>query len=176
MRALIVHESMFGDTAEITEAIAQGPRRYCDVDMVRVDDPAPALEQIDPLVGGGAAHAFGSSRPQTRRDAVPRPGGTAGTGADTGIREWLDTVAGARPGTYTAAFGTKVGKPSRLPGSAARGIGRKLRRRGFTLATGPVDFYVEGTPGPLGPAELDRARQRGTRLGRTGSEPFASRS
>lgn len=176
MRALIVYESMFGNTAEIAEAIAQGLRRHCDVDVARVDDPIPALARVDLLVVGGPTHAFGLSRPRTRRDAAERPGGAAGTGADTGVREWLDTAAGFRPRTHAAAFGTKVGKPSWLPGSAARGIGRKLRRRGFALAAGPVDFYVEGTPGPLGPAELDRAREWGIRLGRTESEPFASRS
>lgn len=47
---------------------------------------------------------------------------------------------------------------------------------GFALAARPVGCSVEGTLGPLGPAELDRARQWGARLGRTGSDLFAGRS
>ncbi|WP_157228859.1 hypothetical protein [Nocardia brevicatena] len=47
---------------------------------------------------------------------------------------------------------------------------------GFTLAATPIDFCVEDTPGSLGPAELDRARQWGARLGRTESDLLAGRS
>lgn len=169
MRALVVYESMFGNTAEIAESIARGLRQHGEVDVMGVDRPVPALSQFDLLVVGGPTHAFGPSRPQTRRDAAGRPGGDRGTGVETGVREWLASAATAGAGTHAAAFGTKVAKPPWLPGSAARGIGRALRRRGFTLTAQPVDFYVTDMAGPLAASELDRARAWGARLGRVES-------
>ncbi|MET9290174.1 hypothetical protein ACWEPH_31980 [Nocardia beijingensis] len=65
------------------------------------------------------------------------------------------------------AFGTKVAKPPWLSGSAAHGSGKRLRRLGYSLADQPVDFLVEGTPGPLAPDELNCARVWARRIAHT---------
>lgn len=72
-RALIVYESMFGNTATVAAAIADGLRelRYavaiCDVAWA----PCSPLD-ADLLVIGAPTHAFSLSRPSTRSDAVHR--------------------------------------------------------------------------------------------------------
>lgn len=48
-----------------------------------------------------------------------------------------------------------------LTGSAARGIAKRLRRRGFELAVEPQGFFVDDAEGPLADRELERARACG---------------
>ncbi|WP_328401525.1 flavodoxin family protein [Nocardia sp. NBC_00403] len=166
MRARVVYESMFGNTAAVAEAIAQGLLEHAEVEMLNVVAAAevPALA-VHLLVVGGPTHTFGLSRPQTRRDAAKLT--DAPIAIDIGIREWLEAAPLVPPGHRALAFGTKVAKPPWLPGSAARGIAKRLWRLGYTLADQPVDFLVEDTTGPLAPGELDRARVWAGRIAHT---------
>jgi hypothetical protein len=79
--------------------------------------------------------------------------------AEPGIRSWLSEQAG--DGRAAAAFDTRVDKSPALTGSAARGIGKRLHRRGFQLAVEPESFFVEDAEGPLAAGELERAREWG---------------
>lgn len=108
---------------------------------------------------GGPTHAFGLSRPGTRRTAAQQAGQAAVP--DRGIREWLD--AAPRAGHRVAAFDTRIDKKF-LPGSAAGAIARRLRRLGAVLVAEPESFWVLDTAGPLAAGELDRARQWGEQL------------
>jgi len=160
MRALIVVESSFGNTRAVADAVAAGLHQVLDVEVVDVAD-APSVPEspLDLLVVGGPTHAFGMSRPETRKDAA-RQAGTGG-GEGIGVREWL---AGAAPTTgAAAAFDTRIDKKW-VPGSAARGIAKGLRALGATLVVPPEGFRVTGTPGPLATGELERARRWGERL------------
>ncbi|NKY32976.1 hypothetical protein HGA13_07800 [Nocardia speluncae] len=160
MRVRVVYESIFGNTQAATTAIARGLQEFAEVDVVNVADATPdSHSPVDLLVVGGPTHAFGMSRRQTRQDAADRVGGPFGPDENTtGIREWLEAEHGALRGTRAAAFATKLQRPSWLPGSAARGIGRQLRRQGFVLVRRPIDFYVVGMTGPLAAGEFDRAK------------------
>jgi hypothetical protein len=164
MRTLVVVESMFGNTRQIADAVAGGLSSFGPVDVVEVHDaPAAVREDVDLLVVGGPTHAFGMTRASTRKDAVTQ--GARGSGsADVGIREWLESLP-STDGRAAAAFDTRVTKVRRLPGAAARGAAKALRRHGYRLVLGPESFYVEDTPGPLIADELDRARRWGDRLG-----------
>ena len=162
MRALVVVESMFGNTVDVGQAVADGLSSRMQVDLVPVTE-APA--QVDPevrlLVVGGPTHAFGLSRESTREDAV-RQGGHPSGGPDTGLREWLATLAPTSSGAASAAFDTRVKKRG-VPGSAARGAEKRLAKLGY--AQGPtVSFWVNGVSGPLLAGELDRARAWGEEL------------
>jgi len=168
MRALVVYESMFGNTEAIAEAIAEGLRSQMDVEIA---DVASAPEWIPRDVGlmvvGGPTHAFSMSRPQTREAAAKQAGHTV-TPESVGLREWLAGLewvgAGNQPGTVAAAaFDTRVDRP-RLPGSAARKAYKRLRRLGFEVVEPAMSFWVEGTPGPLEPGEETRARRWGEDL------------
>jgi hypothetical protein len=129
---------------------------------VDVTEAAGALDGVDLLVVGGPTQAFGMTRPATRRSAAEQAGGGA-VAAQVGLREWLQTLDGAEPGRLAAAFDTRVDRP-RMPGSAAAGAARKLRRLGYRMVTGPESFRVTGTKGPLVGGDLERARMWGSGL------------
>ncbi|WP_063020032.1 flavodoxin family protein [Nocardia niwae] len=166
MRARIIYESMFGNTAAVADAIAQGLGEHAEVEVVHVSAAAEVCgPTLNLLVVGGPTHAFGLSRPQTRRDAAKLTDIPIATGI--GVREWLAATLPVPAGRRALAFGTKVAKPPWLAGSAARGIGKRLCRLGYSLADQPVDFLVADTTGPLAPGELDRARVWARRIAYT---------
>ncbi|MFI6774708.1 flavodoxin family protein [Nocardia sp. NPDC050412] len=174
MRARVVYESMFGNTAAVARAIADGLRTYAEVELLCVAAAAEMSEPaIDLLVVGGPTHAFGLSRTRTRRDAAEQT--DAPIAVDIGIREWLDAALPVPRGSRAAAFGTKAANPWWLPGSAARGAGKRLRRLGYELADDPVDFLVDGMQGPLAQGELERARTWGERLAHTELDRLTNR-
>ena len=157
MRALVVYESMFGNTQAIAEAIADGLGTGMEVDVMEVGTAPTALtDDIRLLVIGGPTHAFGLTRPTTRRDAVDRSGRGV-VSAGIGLREWLDGIHDVPPGTAAAAFDTRVDK--RWAGSAARAANKRLRRLGFRLAAPPQSFSVADVTGPLVAGEQLRARR-----------------
>jgi len=165
MRAVIVYESMFGNTQQIALAIGKGLGAGLDVSVLEVGEAdGTATDGADLLVVGGPTHAFGLSRASTRQSAAEQAS-TPLVSTGRGIREWLDERAPAEPGRVAAAFDTHVDKPRWLPGSAARSAGKHLRRLGYRLLVPPESFYVTGTPGPLIDSELERAEQWGRRLG-----------
>ena len=163
MRALVVVESMFGNTRLVAEAIAEGIYGFIPMDVFRVDDaPTKIAPEVALLVVGGPTHAFGMSRPRTREDAMTQSGEADAAGI--GMREWLGSIEGPANGTRAAAFDTRLDKP-RVPGSAARGAGKRLRALGFPMIVPAESFFVTATQGPLAPGEIERARDWGELLG-----------
>ena len=164
MQALIVHESMFGNTAKIAAAVALGLQLTVDeVTLAGVADWPEEPDHLDLLVVGAPTHAFGLSRRSTRADAAGRPG-FHGRRPELGLREWIDEVSRHHWPVPFAAFDTRVRHP-RVPGSAARAAVRRLRRFGFTPVVPPETFWVAGVSGPLLDGEVERARDWGARLG-----------
>lgn len=162
--ALVVVESMWGNTTAVAEAVAEGLSDHMSVRIAAVHEAPPALEaQVRLLVVGGPTHAFSLSRTKTREDAVSR-GAQVVRSTDVGLREWLDNLPRVPEGMSVAAFDTKVRRP-RLPGSAAHAAARRLRKKGARVSVPPETFYVHDTDGPLEPGERDRARDWGRRLG-----------
>ena len=183
MHALVVYESMFGNTQAIALAIGEGLRRRLDADAVEVVEVGAAPTMLPPglelLVVGGPTHAHGMTNPKTRTDAAGRAQGRL-VSRGNGVREWLEALAHARAGASAAAFDTRIKGPGLLWGSAARGIDKRLRALGFRMAASPQDFLVEGPTGPmfdrLPDGELERARAWGEGLGATVSRAVASTS
>lgn len=163
MRALVVYESMFGNTKKIAEAVAEGLAQHMVVETEEVGHVGAIPEDTGLVVVGGPTHAFGMSRESTRRDAANQAGGTV-VSQGIGMREWLDAVRA--DGIPSASFDTRVDHP-RLTGSAARAASRRLRRDGFRQVAPATSFYVTGTTGPLVDGETIRARQWGERLARS---------
>src|SRR6188768_1862470 len=96
MRALIVYESMYGNTRAIAQAIADGLKPGAEVELVPVGQATPELLAWAELVVVGApTHAHGMSHPSTRlsaSEAVVKPGNTLRLEPEaeaTGVREWL---------------------------------------------------------------------------------------
>lgn len=158
-RALVVFESMFGNTEVIARAVADGLERAGhEVVLAAVDDPTVPTGPIDVdlVVAGAPTHAFSLSRPSTRADAV-RQGAPAAKQV-RGLREWLADVAptAAHP-VRLVAFDTRVQKVRALPMAAGPRASRIARQRGFDVALRPASFLVSDTPGPLLDGEAERA-------------------
>ena len=171
MRALVVYESMFGNTHLIAEAIATG----LDRSGSHVIKPAHAVsfedvEAADIVVVGGPTHAWSMARASTRKgatdDSAKHPEhALEPDAAEPGLREWFRQLAEQR-GRYAAAFDTRLDKPKLLTGSAARSITRELDDHGFQTLGEPSSFVVSGMDGPLVAGEVERACAWGELLGR----------
>jgi Flavodoxin len=71
MRAVVVYESMYGNTHLIADAIGVGLGGAFEVTVVPVSQAGPAvLPGADLIVVGGPTHAHGMSRASTRKAAV----------------------------------------------------------------------------------------------------------
>jgi hypothetical protein len=154
MKSVVVYESWFGNTRQVAEAIAGELCWAGEVQLCSVNDPIPPLEQVDLIVVGGPTHVHGLSSSTSRRGALEQQGRPATE--SRGVRGWLGELPPGN-GKRAAAFDTRVDKPAFLVGSAAHGIDRRLRRRGYEPAARPESFFVDGTPGPLKAGELERA-------------------
>jgi flavodoxin len=173
MKALVVYESMFGNTGAVARAVADGLRGRMDVELVEAAAaPESPRGHVDLVVVGGPTHAFSMTRESTREDAV-RQGATTDPHAP-GIREWIDHLAGGPHAERVATFDTRVGKVRHLPGSAAKSAAKGLRKHGYDALSRPESFYVEDTEGPLVEGELDRARAWGEQLAAAVVRPAAS--
>jgi flavodoxin len=160
MQALVVYESMFGNTEALARAVGEGIAGWALTTVVAVTAaPTVVGPDVDLLVVGGPTHALGLSRPTTRANAVEQ-GAQPVTPVNRGLREWLGDVKFAGE-TAIATFDTRVG---RVPGSAAKAALRRLRRRGGIVAAPAASFSVAGTPGPVIDGELERARDWGASL------------
>lgn len=159
-RALVVFESMFGNTEQVARVVAEALEEDgWAVTTHRVTDPGVpgGRLDVDLVVVGAPTHAFSLSRPSTRADAVRQ--GADPTRAAIGVREWLEEAAPAE-GRHVplVAFDTRVTKVRRLPMAAGPRALKLARRRGFDTPVDAGAFLVTDTPGPLVGDELARAR------------------
>lgn len=149
MHALVIYESMFGNTRKVAEAIAEGLATSAKVDLREVGAAPATIEGgMDLLVVGGPTHAFSMSRPRTREDARRE---TATVSTADGLREWIAALDRSGRRVPVATFDTKVARPN-LPGSAARAAERRLRKLGFPIARRPEASSSTARPARCCPA------------------------
>jgi len=168
MRALVVYESMFGNTEAIARAIAEGLAAGATVEVVEVSAAPPSIPAgVDLLVVGGPTHAHGMSKPESRADSARRAGDRL-VSRGRGIREWLEALSSGPAPVAAATFDTRIKGPGILWGSAAKGADKLLRGVGMRVVAGPESFLVDGPTGPLFDrlveGEADRARRWGATL------------
>jgi len=161
MTAIVVYESIYGNTREVAEAIAAG---LGDARAVSIHDVVSSVTKADMLVVGGPTHVHGLTSKRSRTAALDNAHGDVepGAGDEPGLRDWLadlPQVANAQG----AAFDTRADAAPMLTGAASHGIARRLRRHGYRLL-GTESFIVEAAEGPLAEGELERAREWGTTL------------
>ena len=165
MKAVVVYESMYGNTHVVADAIGRGLAASGEVVVVPVAEAAPALVgEADLVVVGGPTHAHGMSRPNTRQAAVDQakanPIDPAASGP--GVREWLETMPPIA--ASAAAFDTRAGvAPALLTGRASKGIAKQLHQHGFGQVVEPESFLVD-KDNHLEPGEEERAVEWGARL------------
>jgi hypothetical protein len=177
VRAVVVYESMYGNSRKVATAIADGLRPSMEVTVVPTKSAdRQVIAGADLLVVGGPTHVHARSRPSTRKaavDAAAKANGrfTLDPDADgPGVREWVvgldDHVGGV------AAFDTRMRGPAVLTGRAGRGIHRTLRRRHFHVVARPMSFLV-GKDNQISDDELARARSWGAELAAATTEGAA---
>jgi hypothetical protein len=168
MRAVVVYESMYGNTRAVAEAIGDGLRSVHDVVVVPVGRAGPeVLTGAALLLVGGPTHAHGMSRHRSR-EAAAEVAGKQGSrvaleegATGPGVREWLGSLEHLN--VLSAAFDTRVDWPAVLSGRASKAIDRELVRLGAHRAADPESFLVT-KENALEPGEEERARRWGARL------------
>ncbi len=148
MKALIVYDSLHGNTEKIAKSIASTLGSPEDVRVLRVAEAKPGdLEGQELLVAGSPTHGFNASVP---------------------MRGFLASIpAGALKGIDVAAFDTRIDVKEiknvffrffLKRGSYAAGrIAGILKKNGGNLVVPPEGFIVKGTKGPLREGEIERA-------------------
>ena len=143
MRALVIYDSGFGNTAKIARVIGE----TLDARLVKARDVMPSdLEQCDLVIVGS-----------------PTQGGRPTSEA----MEFVDLLPeGALQNKNTAAFDTRLEASKQswwlrrligLIGYAAPKIARSLKAKGGRVLGVPAGFIVDGEDGPLHEGELQRA-------------------
>ena len=166
MKALVVYESMWGNTERVAQAIASALQPAMEVTLIDVQHaPADPGRDVELIVAGGPTHAFSMSRASTRSDAIDR--GAAHGDRERGLREWLEALPSGPHPQRIATFDTKVSTVRHLPGSAAKAAAKLARRHGFDRAADTESFYVADMEGPLLDGELDRATAWGRQISAT---------
>ena len=156
MKALVVYESMFGNTEQIARTIAAGLGEWIDVQLVDVSDtPTGTDPDVALIVAGGPTHAFSMSRASTREDAIDK--GAQEGQREFGLREWIAALPSGQHTTKIATFGTKIESMRFAPGSAAKAAAKTARKHGYESAAKAESFYVREIDGPLVEGEVDRA-------------------
>ena len=168
MRALVIYESMFGNTHEVAERIGAGLRVDFEVEVIPVHDAVERdLAEVDLLVVGGPTHAHSMSRHSTRSAAVKQAASDQTlelepAASEVGLRDWFEELPRGWHGC-AAAFDTRAVGPELLTGSAARGIARQLTKHGFELVSTSESFLVD-RQNRLVVGEADRAEAWGEAL------------
>ncbi len=170
MKALVVYESIYGNTRHIAEAVAEGLRPSVTTELLRARDAGDVdFDDVRLVVVGAPTHAWGLSRELTRESAMLETSehpdcllesATLGNG----VREWLHGLPRLHD-CRGVGFDTRYDKPKLLTGSAARSIQRGLHAAGFSPFGEPHSFVVTGTAGPLAFGEIERAREWGEAMG-----------
>ena len=165
MRAVVVYESVYGNTRAVAEAIAEG---LGTAEVLPVHEAGDHVDGADLLLVGGPTHMHGLSTSRSRQmgaESVKEDGGAhvePGATEEPGLRAWLRDLR-AGDGRWAAAFDTRFDRSPWLTGVASRGIAKRLRHLGYSVVDSE-SFLVEDSEGPLAKGELDRAREWGEKL------------
>ncbi len=144
-KALVVYDSVYGNTEKIAKALAKGlgdggvTADCVRVDVVKLD----GLSSYDFLVLGGPTHSMGVSKPM-------------GT-----FLEQLKSVEGFS-GKKAFAFDTKY--KSMFAGSAGAKIEGKLKSLGLSIVKPHASAIVKGKEGPLEEGAEETFKQLGVEL------------
>jgi len=148
VKALIVYDSVFGNTEQIAKAIGDSLADLTSTEVVKVSEAK--LEQLqgtDLLIVGSPTRAFKPTK---------------------AIVDFLIQIpSNGLKGINVAAFDTRVNTEDvnsrilngfvRIFGYAAKPIADKMQKKGGNLVLPPEGFFVKDNEGPLKDGELERA-------------------
>jgi hypothetical protein len=160
MKAVVVYESHWGNTAAVARAIADGIGP--EATAVTTDAAHPvAIADADLIVAGAPVLGFALASDGMRANLARTEAGAPQPPdlAHPSMRSWL---AGLPKGhASTAAFETRIWWS---PRGATGDIERGLERAGHVRIAKAEKFVVKDKYGPLREGELERARQWGASL------------
>ena len=161
MRAVVVYESLWGNTSAIAHAIAEGlgPEACA---LSTAEATAEAMMDVGLIVAGAPVLGFKLPTEKTREGARTNPGRKPPRPADLShpaMRSWLAALPAGQG--RSAAFDTQVRGPF---GKAVPTIAEGLEAAGYARLADPIGFIVTGRFGPLRAGELERARRWGGEL------------
>lgn len=162
MKAIVVYESHWGNTAAIARAVAEGIGPDARA-LSTAEATAEALANADLIVAGAPLLGFRLPTEGMLKNMAASAANdpTPPDLSHPSMRSWLDALpAGSGVG---AAFETRIWWS---PGSAAKAILKKLEAVGYRPADKGQRFIVKGKYGPLREGELARARAWGADLAR----------
>jgi len=138
MHTLIIYDSIYGNTAQVAQAMAGALAGEVTVRQASSPDGGAELRGVGLLIVGSPTYG---GRPTEAMQA------------------WLEQLPpGAVQGIRVAAFDTRLtSKLVRIFGYAAPKIAEALQHKGGTLLAPPAAFMVKGRKGPLVAGELERA-------------------
>ena len=162
MKTVVVYESLWGNTAAIARAIAEGIG--AEAQALSTDEASAAVvADADLVVAGAPLLGFTLPTDKMRAGIRTNPGRPPAPPdlSHPSLRSWLEALP-AGEGRF-AAFETRL----RLsPGSAIADIARGFERAGYRQVAEAQRFLVKGKFGPLRDGELDKARRWGAELAR----------
>jgi hypothetical protein len=178
MRALVVYESMYGNTHKVAIDIAAGLRATHEMTLVPVTRATRELvAAADLIVAGGPTHLHGISTVSSRRMAAETArkqgsGLTLDPDADgPGLRGWLNGLNAHN--VLATSFDTRLSGIPAFTGRASRGISRLLASHGCRLLVPPESFLV-GKQNTVLEGETARACSWGALIGETAREAYAN--
>jgi flavodoxin len=150
VKALIVYDSVFGNTEQIAKAIGDSIAELTSTEVVKVSEAK--LEQLQGtglLIVGSPTRAFKPTK---------------------AIVDFLIQIpSNGLKGIDVAAFDTRVNTEDvnsrilngfvKIFGYAAKPIADKLQKKGGNLMLPPEGFFVKDNEGPLKEGELERAAE-----------------
>jgi hypothetical protein len=160
VKAVVVYESLWGNTAAIARAIAEGIGPEARA-LSTTEASAEATAGADLIVAGAPLLGFrlptDGMRTSIGRD--PKHAKTPPNLSCPSLRSWLAALPKANG--RCAAFETRV---KWSPGSATGAIIKALENAGYRRIDKDLPFIVKGTYGPLADGEVERAKAWGTEL------------
>jgi hypothetical protein len=156
MKAVVVYESHWGNTAAVAQADGLGPHARA---LPTDEATGPAIADADLIVAGAPVMAFRLPTEKiletlTNDRSQPPP-----DLSHPSMRSWLDGLP--KGGGRGAAFETRMWWS---PGGATGAIERGLRAAGYRRLASGRKFVVMGGHGPLRDGELQAARAWGAEL------------
>jgi hypothetical protein len=160
MKAIVVYESLWGNTATIARAIADGIGPGARA-LTTAEASVADLADTDLLVAGSPVLGFSLPTESMRETIRTRPG-KAPAPPDLShppMRSWLATLPKQKG--RAAAFETRIWWS---PGGATGAILAGLANAGYRTIGKGQRFIVSGPYGPLREGEVERARLWGAEL------------
>jgi hypothetical protein len=158
MKAIVVYESLWGNTTAVARAIAEGLGSGAKA-LSTAEATATALAGADLIVAGAPVLGFRVPSAQMLQMIDSSREKVAPDLSQPSMGQWLDALPAGRG--RAAAFETRIWWS---PGGSTGGIEHGLESKGYSLLAKARRFIVKGKYGPLREGEIEKARVWGVEL------------